>query len=103
MIPYFYSKSRITNNKIPSDYVDEGWRGGDGYCTDSVGENQHSGQVPISGSFRDCLDQCKRFQDALGCEFDHALSKCYYHSKLILAGNGDTRYYCWVKQGNIKL
>ena len=75
---------------------------------DSNGKDLQNTVIKKSETYtkEECLSDCNKIADATGCEFGewkNGLNACSYFKGDVASGNGNTRFYCWIKQGEIKL
>ena len=92
-------------------FLDNQWVRESGWCLDPEGSDQETEIVhlPNYASIEECFSDCKSHLRAEGCQYytnldsiDH--TGCYYHTTEVVAGDGDSNTYCWIKQSsNIKI
>ena len=71
-----------------------------GYCLDSRGKDQNSGNKPLSGKYfkaEDCLKACNDptgpdYLELTGCEYNHPDRFCSIHTAEVDSGGGNSEY-----------
>ena len=70
------------------------WEMTSGWCLNCASEDQNEGTITSrEGDEESCLNKCKSFSAARGCEYDG--TTCTIHTRDVLKGSGDGRYKCW--------
>ena len=69
-----------------------------GVCLNSEGENQNDGEILLStgDDQAKCLELCRKYPGATGCQFKTLNSNCLVHTKDVVKGGGRDDFSCWI-------
>ena len=67
---------------------------GSGWCLNRNGDDQNSGVIRLGSG--NCLEMCRNYPGATGCEENLQRQICYVHTQDVALGRHNRNYHCWV-------